>query len=117
MVSEAVLVALPPTLDTVMGPVLASSGTAAWIWVPEPVATTRRAELVNRTPPPRPDPVIVTTRPAQPRLGVNAAITGRTWNVSAPRRVPTGPSAVTSPTGWAPDTSGGTTATTRPEDN
>ena len=71
------LVAVPPSVVTVIGPVVAPDGTVAVIWVSEFTVNVEDTLLkLTDVAPVKLFPVIVTTVPADPPAGVNEVITG-----------------------------------------
>ena len=73
-----VLVAVPPGVTTLIGPVSAPSGTVARSSLPETSSKPVAATWSNRTSvaPPRRCPLMVTRSPGRPRSGAKAVISG-----------------------------------------
>jgi len=76
-VNELVLVAVPPGLVTLHGPVVAPAGTVAWTAVSEVTVKVAAVPLkATAVAPVKPDPLIVTLVPASPLVGEKPEIAG-----------------------------------------
>ncbi len=77
IVNEPVLVAVPPGVVTLSGPVVAPAGTVVWTAVSEVTVKVALVPLnATAVAPVKPDPLIVTLVPTGPLVGVKLAIVG-----------------------------------------
>jgi hypothetical protein len=90
-VKLAALVAVPPGVVTLSGPVVAAAGTVAWIAVAEVTVKLALTPLnLTAVAPVKVVPVIVTTVPTSPLVGVKLVIVGDTVKLVALVAVPPG---------------------------
>src|SRR5439155_2250367 len=95
-VNELALVALPPAVATLSGPVVAPAGTVAWIAVAEVTVKVALTPLnVTEVAPLNFVPLIVTLVPAGPLVGVKLAIVGGLTTVNELALVAVPPGVVT----------------------
>jgi hypothetical protein len=82
-VKDPELVAEPPGVVTLTGPLDAPDGTAAWIELSEATVKLEASPLkVTADAPLKPDPLMVTFVPGVPLVGVNPVITGAATTVN-----------------------------------